>query len=216
MPQKICKKGHKFYKSSDCLSCPICNEEEKPTAGFLAKLYSPARNALLKIGTDTVEKLSEYTEKEILNLHGMGKSSLPILRSSLAEKGLKFRPDQSQQFKSGSPKKMQAYESFADWEEKESARNELTKVVSKYLQSAAPHLETIVKWGQGCFLKNGKPAIYIHTEPDHVQLGFYNGTKLTDPNKILEGKAKYVRHLKILTPSDLQNKQVDYFIKQVV
>lgn len=111
---------------------------------------------------------------------------------------------------------MKAYESFSAWEKEESNTNTLTKTVSKYIQSLVPELETVVKWGQGCFLYNGKPTLFIHTEPDHVQLGFFSGVTLADPNKFLEGKGKYVRHIKIVTKKDLQRKDVDVFISQAV
>lgn len=88
---RVCEKGHQYYKSSDCKSCPICHEENKPKSGFLAKLSSPARNALLHEGIDTLKKLSLHTEKEILNLHGIGPASIPMLRASLAEEGLTFK-----------------------------------------------------------------------------------------------------------------------------
>ncbi|ADU29511.1 RNA polymerase alpha subunit C-terminal domain-containing protein [Evansella cellulosilytica] len=86
----ICEKGHKYYKSSDCTSCPTCDKEKKPDSGFLSKLSSPARNALIHEKIDTLPKLSKYTEKEILKIHGIGPASLPNLRASLKEAGLSF------------------------------------------------------------------------------------------------------------------------------
>ncbi|ADC51460.1 hypothetical protein BpOF4_17085 [Alkalihalophilus pseudofirmus OF4] len=59
--------------------------------GFLSKLSSPARSALVHEGIDTLEKLSTYTEKEILKLHGVGPASLPTMRASLVEAGLSFK-----------------------------------------------------------------------------------------------------------------------------
>ncbi|ERN53981.1 hypothetical protein A33I_09255 [Alkalihalophilus marmarensis DSM 21297] len=88
---KVCEKGHEFVKSSDCPSCPICEKENKPDSGFLSKLSSPARSALLHEGIDTLTKLSTYTEKEILKLHGVGPASLPTMRASLVEAGLSFK-----------------------------------------------------------------------------------------------------------------------------
>lgn len=88
---KICEKGHKFYKSTDCPSCPICDAENKPESGFLAKLSSPARNALVRSGINTLQQLSEYTEKEILKIHGIGPASLPVMRACLEEEGLTFK-----------------------------------------------------------------------------------------------------------------------------
>ncbi|HEY1063576.1 MAG TPA: RNA polymerase alpha subunit C-terminal domain-containing protein [Daejeonella sp.] len=88
---KTCPKGHKFYKSSDCPVCPICEEERKPEDSFLALLGAPARRALENEGITSLEKLSAYSEKEILSLHGMGKSSLPKLNDALDKAGLTFK-----------------------------------------------------------------------------------------------------------------------------
>ena len=91
---RTCEKGHTYYKSTDCPTCPTCEQEKKPSEGFLSLLSSPARSALLHyLGIDTLEKLSAYTEKEILKLHGMGKASMPILKQALAEKGLAFKEE---------------------------------------------------------------------------------------------------------------------------
>jgi len=57
-------------------------------------LSNPARNALLHFGIDTIQKLSAYSEKEILKLHGIGKASLPIFRKSLEEHGLSFKQNE--------------------------------------------------------------------------------------------------------------------------
>ena len=88
---KICEKGHRFYKSSDCLVCPICDLNERPETGFLADLAAPARRALENNGIQSLAQLAEYSEKEVLSFHGMGKSSMPKLHKFLAEKGLSFR-----------------------------------------------------------------------------------------------------------------------------
>jgi len=42
-------------------------------------------------GITTLEKLSAFTEKNILKLHGMGKASLPILNKALHDAGLSFK-----------------------------------------------------------------------------------------------------------------------------
>jgi DNA-directed RNA polymerase alpha subunit len=88
---KTCKKGHQYYKSSDCPTCPICENEQKPKDGFLARLSAPARRALENNGIQTLQKLASYTEKEILDLHGMGKASLAMLNKLLATEGLTFK-----------------------------------------------------------------------------------------------------------------------------
>lgn len=90
---RICKQGHQYYKSSDCPTCPACEVLKKPVNGLLSLLYAPARRALEHKGIISVVQLAQYSEKEILALHGMGKSSLPILNEALKKEGLKFRCD---------------------------------------------------------------------------------------------------------------------------
>lgn len=91
--KKTCEHGHTFYKSSDCPTCPTCEKLKEPASGFLGLLSNPARNALLHNGIDTIYKLSEYSEKEILQIHGIGKASMPIFRESLEKEGLSFKPN---------------------------------------------------------------------------------------------------------------------------
>lgn len=87
---KTCDKGHKFYKSSDCPTCPTCAAENKPESGFLSLLSSPARGALEYAGISTLVKLSQYSEREILKLHGVGPKTIPTLRQVLQDAGLAF------------------------------------------------------------------------------------------------------------------------------
>ena len=88
---KICKNGHKFYKTSSCPVCPICEMQRVPKQEFLAALGAPARRALENAKISSLIKLSKFTEKELLKLHGLGPSSIPILKKSLKEKGLTFK-----------------------------------------------------------------------------------------------------------------------------
>ncbi|MCL4869674.1 MAG: hypothetical protein KJ063_11970 [Anaerolineae bacterium] len=87
---KTCSKGHNFYKSSECPTCPVCAAADKPESGFLAPLSAPARSALEQASISTLAELSGYSEREILKLHGVGPKSLPILRQALHEAGMAF------------------------------------------------------------------------------------------------------------------------------
>jgi hypothetical protein len=89
--RRTCKKGHTYYKSTDCPTCPVCEAERKPTEGFLSLLGAPARRALENQGITELRQLASFTEKEILALHGVGPSTLPILKKALREKKLSFK-----------------------------------------------------------------------------------------------------------------------------
>lgn len=88
---RTCANGHEYYKSSDCPTCPVCESEIKPTTGFLSVLSAPARRALEHEGILSLQSLSNFTEKEILKLHGIGSASMPTLRTALAEEDLSFK-----------------------------------------------------------------------------------------------------------------------------
>ena len=93
MPWKTCERGHRFHKTSDCPVCPSCwaGYYKDKTVNDLPKLGGPALRALLNEGIDTLAELSKRTEEEILGLHGMGPSSMLMLKKSLKEKGLAFK-----------------------------------------------------------------------------------------------------------------------------
>lgn len=88
---RTCKKGHHYFKTSDCPTCPICEAERKPKSGLLSVLSAPARRALENKNINTASDLSQYTEAEILALHGIGPSSLPKLVEELRKNGLTFK-----------------------------------------------------------------------------------------------------------------------------
>ena len=88
---RTCPKGHKYYKSSDCPTCPACEEERKPKDNFLSLLGAPGRRALEYQGISSLNQLSKFSEKEILKLHGMGPASIPTLKNALQAEGLSFR-----------------------------------------------------------------------------------------------------------------------------
>ncbi|SDD24603.1 RNA polymerase alpha subunit C-terminal domain-containing protein [Niabella drilacis] len=88
---RVCAKGHKYYKSSDCPSCPVCEQERKPQTGFLSLLGAPARRALEGAGISSVEALAQHSEAAIMKLHGMGPASLPVLKMALEASGLTFK-----------------------------------------------------------------------------------------------------------------------------
>jgi hypothetical protein len=66
-------------------------KKNAPQGNFLSSLAAPARRALENNGIKTLDALSTFSEKEILNLHGIGKSAIPILKMELAKNGLGFK-----------------------------------------------------------------------------------------------------------------------------
>lgn len=89
--KKKCPNGHSYFKSSDCPTCPICEQNKKPKEGLLQLLGAPARRALEKIEITNVKDLIQYSEKEIAALHGLGPSTVKILKEHLLQHKLSFK-----------------------------------------------------------------------------------------------------------------------------
>jgi hypothetical protein len=54
---------------------------------------------------------------------------------------------------------------------------------------------------------------YIATNARHINLGFPRGSTLPDPNRVLEGEGKAMRHIKFATQGDLERSFVRRYIR---
>ncbi|MHB8127387.1 MAG: helix-hairpin-helix domain-containing protein [Mobilitalea sp.] len=57
---------------------------------LLQQLSKPAQRALQNAGVTSIEQLSKYSEKEVLDLHGIGKNAMIIIKQILFDNGLTF------------------------------------------------------------------------------------------------------------------------------
>lgn len=63
---------------------------EKQQTNLPPKLAKPAQRALAGADILTIEQLAKWSEKDLMDLHGMGPKAMGQLREALNEKGLKF------------------------------------------------------------------------------------------------------------------------------
>ena len=91
MSTRTCLNGHKYVKSSDCPVCPICEREKVPVSAFHALLSAPARRALESEKIMTLQRLATWSEAELLELHGFGPASIPVLKEALKAAGLQLK-----------------------------------------------------------------------------------------------------------------------------
>jgi len=47
-----------------------------------------------------------------------------------------------------------------------------------------------------------------------VQFGFFRGSMIEDPKKLLEGQGKFVRHIKVRAASDIDERAYGALLKQ--
>lgn len=101
-------------------------------------------------------------------------------------------------------KKMKAYESFdAYLADQRPAHRTIIRALRKLVARVRPELEESVKWGNGCWIGDEGPVAYVYAGADHVQLGFFMGSSLTDPRGLLEGEGSYVRFIRLRAATDI-------------
>jgi hypothetical protein len=54
---------------------------------------------------------------------------------------------------------------------------------------------------------------YIATNTGHINLGFPRGSTLPDPNRVLEGEGKAMRHIKFASTAELERNYVRRYIR---
>jgi len=75
-----------------CLSS-ICavNHVVKNNNFLYGVIAVPARRALEREKIDSLEKLSDYSEQEIMNLHGFGRNNMQKLKNHMKEHQVSFK-----------------------------------------------------------------------------------------------------------------------------
>lgn len=79
-----------------------------------------------------------------------------------------------------------------------------------------PAAEEKIMYGGLTFFLNNELFGGIFINKNHISIEFSNGHLMNDPNKYLEGKGKYRRHLKIHQRVDIETKEVSNYIKQAI
>jgi hypothetical protein len=62
--------------------------------------------------------------------------------------------------------------------------------------------------------KGKTPVAYVYSAPDHVQFGFFAGSRLKDPQGLLRGEGKFVRHIRLVKPSGIDEPALRALLKQ--
>lgn len=68
----------------------MAKQQSDPVTGLPPGLAAPARRALASAGYTTLAQLTQITEADLLQLHGMGPKAVGTLRAALEARGLAF------------------------------------------------------------------------------------------------------------------------------
>ena len=81
-------------------------------------------------------------------------------------------------------------------------------------------LQPSIKWGMPVYTLANKNVIGLTGFKHHFGLWFYQGSFLSDPDKILvnaqEGKTKGMRHVYLKSKSDIKKRQLSAYIKEAI
>lgn len=99
--------------------------------------------------------------------------------------------------------------SLSDW------RGTTVRRLHETIAAAAPDAVAAIKWAQPVYSSNG-PFAYIKAFPRSVNVGFWRGAELTDPNGLLEGDGDRMRHVSLRSLDGLDTAAIEAFAREAV
>ena len=87
----------------------------------------------------------------------------------------------------------------------------LLTVLRDLIIKAVPEATEQFKWSRPVYAAD-KDFCYLKTAKNHINLGFFNFEKIEDPEGLLGGTGKQMRHIKISTKEDIK---VEVFTKML-
>src|SRR5688572_19896850 len=111
--------------------------------------------------------------------------------------------------------KMKAYANFDEYLEDQSPKNQaIIRALRRSVKRLEPKLSEAVKWGNGCWIDSKGPVAYVYSDTRYVQFGFFRGSSLKDPKRLLEGNGEYVRHIKVRNRSAIDEPAFAALLRQ--
>jgi hypothetical protein len=100
-------------------------------------------------------------------------------------------------------------------ENAQAGQKEIMEIVRTLIHQNVSNVTEEFKWSRPVF-KTTKDFSYFLTNKNYVTIGFTKDfEKLNDPNKLLEGTGKTMRHIKLKKASDIDTKLLKEWFKIV-
>jgi hypothetical protein len=93
-------------------------------------------------------------------------------------------------------------------------RKLITNLDPEFVEIIWPN-QKIASFGVGP-KKMSEHYAYIGVQESHVNLGFYHGTSLLDPHKVLEGNGKKLRHIKLHEPAVVEGAPIAALLREAI
>jgi len=79
----------------------------------------------------------------------------------------------------------------------------------------APGVYETIKWAQPVYDSDG-PFAYIKALSETVNIGFWRGVEMRDPNDLLTGTGDKMRHITIRHPAEIDRAAIADFVLQAI
>ena len=100
-------------------------------------------------------------------------------------------------------------------EKLDSPKREVAEALCRLVAEEAPEATGAIKWGMPNFEQNGS-LCYIDGSRRQVNFGFFQSALLPDPDGLLEGTGKAMRHIKVRDLERLPEESIRALIRAAV
>jgi hypothetical protein len=177
-------------------------------ADFFSSLSASAQRALAGKDIKTLKQLSYFSESEILQLHGIGKSSMPLLNKALQSKGLSLKKIIS----TTKPSETATVDAYMK-KLKHPLKN-VAAALREIILAADKSIGEEIAWNAPSFFYAGsmKPfnpkeykrfiVVFNFLKKDCLRLIFLTGAKINDTSGLLQGDYADGRRLALFYSMD--------------
>lgn len=103
---------------------------------------------------------------------------------------------------------------FEEWlDQKPEILSAITTKWFKVLKNCGPAVQDIFHDDHPVLCVETAPFAYIDVFKSHINLGFFYGAELPDPNGLLEGMGKRMRHIKLYPSKSSKDQEIKTLIE---
>ena len=95
----------------------------------------------------------------------------------------------------------------------EAWKAEVVRALADLVLEAVPEATASIKWSQPVF-ELGGPFCYIKPAKNHINLGFWWGVKMDDPEGLIQGTGEKMRHIKINGLEEVKPENLVPYVRQ--
>ena len=99
--------------------------------------------------------------------------------------------------------------------ELEPSMREIAQALREIILQAAPGIAESIKWSTPNYARGGN-VCYLAANKGHVNLGFFNGAGLSDPDGLIEGTGAKMRHIKVKSLEDIKPEVFASLVQEAV